>query len=627
MTLGRRLRAALFAAAAVALGGCAWLPAARGGDGAAAAAPGSAASAAALHAEYRLEVQAPDPLRQLLRDHLDLSRFQSAPAHAGIDAAEVDRLLRAAPAQARGLLETEGYFNADVRAERAGMLDGLPQLRVVVVPGPQTVVDAVSIEAAGALQEAIAAGDRNAGDTLEALRRDWPLGPGMPFRQAAWNSAKGLTLARLRAQGYAAATWRSTRADVDAPANRARLDAVLDSGPLYRLGALRIEGASRYDDAVVRNLATFGPGDPYTEKALLDYQERLQKLGLFGGVSVELDPDPATAAAAPVRVVVKELQQHQATVGLGYSANVGPRVSFEHTDRRFFGRSIIEKDKVAFGPQDQSLQGELSSYPHADLWRDLLSGSTSKLLVNDQRVIGWNARLGRARETPDIDRLYFVQVAHDRLDSAALTRQAEASSLNYQWVFRHLDDLLLPTRGWSAAVQVAGGYAKGSQSVLGEPLEYGRGPFSRLYTRLTWYRPFAGSWFGTARLEAGQVFSRSAVGVPDALLFRAGGDDSVRGYGYRSLGPEIQGVTVSGRNLLTGSVEVAHPILPAYPAFLWAVFADAGDAADRWQDLRPALGYGAGLRWRSPIGPVKVDLAYGQRVRTFRLHLAIGVTF
>jgi translocation and assembly module TamA len=163
--------------------------------------------------------------------------------------------------------------------------------------------------------------------------------------------------------------------------------------------------------------------------------------------------------------------------------------------------------------------------------------------------------------------------------------------------------------------------------VVGAALETAKGPFSRLYARLTWYQPFGADWYGTARVEAGEVFAHSAVGIPDTLLFRAGGEDSVRGYGYRTLGPEIAGVTISGRTLLTGSVEVARPISPKYPANWWAAFVDAGNAADRWSDLKPALGYGVGLRWRSPVGPLRVDLAYGQEVHQVRVHFSVGIVF
>ena len=117
------------------------------------------------------------------------------------------------------------------------------------------------------------------------------------------------------------------------------------------------------------------------------------------------------------------------------------------------------------------------------------------------------------------------------------------------------------------------------------------------------------------------------LSVPDTLLFRAGGDDSVRGYAYRTLGPAVGGVVTSGRMLFTSSLEVARPISASRPAFWWALFVDAGNAANRWSEMRPALGYGVGLRWRSPVGPLRIDLAYGEQVHKTRLHLSVGIAF
>ena len=637
MTLARALRAAAGAAsmaAALLLAGCANLPflGKPAADGAAAPDAAASGSNAAQRAEYRLEVQAPDALRRLLTTYLDLARFQSAPATEGINAAELERLVRAAPAQARALLETEGYFNAEVTVQRpradGDSGGGLPLLRIVVEPGPQATVAAVNLDAAGELQTAAAAGNAAAARELEILRAQWPLPSGAVFRQSAWADAKNATLARLRADGFAAAAWQSTNARVDAPGNRVELALVIDSGPRFRLGTIRIEGLQRYDEDTVRRLANFGPGEPYTEKLLLDFQERVQKVGLFEGASVELEQaDPASAAAAPVVVRVKELPLQQATFGAGYSANTGPRLSVEHWHRRVFGSRWVAHNKLTLGPDQKLWEGELTSHPLENLYRNLVSGSAQKLRTDDQQLIGWNARVGRTQDTPRMERLYFAELTHARVDSATLTSQADAVSANYHWIYRAIDNVLLPTRGLTASAQVALGVAKGSRSVLGEPLEQARGPFTRLYTRLTWYEPFGGSWFGNARLEAGQVFTRNVIGVPDTLLFRAGGEDSVRGYGYRTLGPTVDGATVSGRTLLTGSLEIARPISPRFPAYWWAAFVDAGNAADRWSDLKPALGYGVGLRWRSPVGPLRVDVAYGQEVHRVRLHLSVGIAF
>ncbi|MDH5340071.1 MAG: BamA/TamA family outer membrane protein, partial [Rubrivivax sp.] len=113
----------------------------------------------------------------------------------------------------------------------------------------------------------------------------------------------------------------------------------------------------------------------------------------------------------------------------------------------------------------------------------------------------------------------------------------------------------------------------------------------------------------------------------DSMQLRAGGVDSVRGYDYRSLGPEVDGAIGSGDVLFTSSVEVAHPIVASMPTLWGALFVDAGSAADTWRDLRPAIGTGAGIRWRSPVGTLRLDAAYGEEFRQWRLHFSIGITY
>ena len=115
--------------------------------------------------------------------------------------------------------------------------------------------------------------------------------------------------------------------------------------------------------------------------------------------------------------------------------------------------------------------------------------------------------------------------------------------------------------------------------------------------------------------------------MPDALLFRTGGDDSVRGYGYNSIGVDKGGTIVGGKVLGTGSVEIAHPISRQLREWWWALFIDAGDATNSWTDVALKWGYGAGIRWRSPVGVLRADLAYGQEVQNFRLHISVGIAF
>ncbi len=575
---------------------------------------------------YELEVRAPGPLRTLLLDYLDLARFQNAPASEAITPAELERLAAAAPAQARSLLETEGYFDADVKVTRSEGTGGLAHVAIDVVPGPRVIVRSVAIDSTAPLAPRTPTRDEPWRDRLDKLRAIWSLREGEPFREPAWNSAKNATLGALRGDGYPRADWQSTKARVDAVEQSAALSVTVAPGPLFHVGPVRIEGTNRYDEAAIRRVAGFSPGTEYSEKRLLDFQERVLKLGLFEGASVELDASGPTDAA-PVLVKVKELSQHQATVGVGYSANTGPRISLEHYDRKFFDQNWIAHTTLTFGPDLKSLGTELTSYPSETLWRKLGAANVEQLRAANETRNSWSVRAGRSKDTTDFERLYYAEASHARLQSAPLTLSSEALSINYNWLRRDLDNVLAPTSGTALALQGGVGYGRGTlerSDVAG--VASSRGPFARAYARLNWYRPLGG-WFANARIEAGEVFVRNPIAVPDPILFRAGGDNSVRGYGYRTLGPTINGAVVGGRVLLTGSVELEHVLLDRLPALLGAVFVDGGDAADRWNLLRPVLGYGVGLHYRSPVGPLRLDVAYGQHVRQLRLHLSVGVAF
>ena len=621
MTWRRGAAALLWLSLGSMVGGCANLPffAPKDDPAAAAAAPEVAVYRIAVAVDSATASNDAAAVRQLLTTYLDLARFQTAPAAEGITASELDRLIAAGPAQVRALLETEGWFNPRVEVARVAGSTEMPLVRIDVTPGPRARVRGLALDTTGALKTAADAGDPAAAALTGTLRSQWSLTPGQPFRQPAWSVAKNTTLALARADGYPAAQWQRTAAIVDASDNSVALDLLLDSGTLFKLGALRIEGLQRYNDASVRRLATFSTGTPYSEQRLLDFQERLQKVGLFEGAAVELDADPATADAAPVLVRVRELPLQQATVGVGYSANTGARLTLEHTHRQPFGLNWIAKNKVELGPDLKSWTGDLTSYPQEGLYRNLLGGSAERLRSASELRTSWSARVGRTQDTPRIERLYYAEYTHVRLQTTGLPENNGAASLNYHWVWRDVDSVLLPTRGSTVSAQAGLGYALSTTA--------DSGAFGRAYGRLTWYRPLGDSWYATMRGEAGQVFARASVGVPDTILFRAGGDDSVRGYGYRTLGPLQDGVLVSGRVLLAGSAEIARPISARLPQFWWAAFIDAGNAAERWADLSPAVGIGVGLRWRSPVGPLRVDVAYGEKVKAFRAHLSVGIAY
>jgi translocation and assembly module TamA len=628
---------------AVLSGGCALLPGEPSADSSAAAETTPPKRQA--RPEFLLVVEAPTPLRDLLLRHLDLARLQQLPEDTRLGNGEFNRLIAAVPAQARELLQTEGYFNASVQVQREdervpdGRRTAVPgTVRVRVTPGKATRVTALQVQAEGEWQTHIDAGDAEAMALQKSMAAGGVasaapggmLGPGQVFRNADWSSTKQQLVNRLRSAGYIAASLVRSDASIDTETQSATLTVALDSGPRFLAGPVQVTGLQQHDLAMVQALAGFGPGTPLTEARLSAFQDRLQKTKLFTSAAVAVEPDPATAAAAPVRVRVVESLLQQATVGVGISANTGPRVTVEHIHRRVFGQPVVADNKLEWGRDIQSWSGDFATHPGEDFYRNLLGVQIERVISSTDVVLSQRLRLGRSQDTPRIERLYFLELLRSRqadlpgtvgsVRSAGVPTTATALSANVHWVWRDLDSVLLPTRGLSLALQTGAGQA----TQHGGP----NGPFARLYGRLTGYLPLGSQWYGSARIELGQVVHGSGVRVPDALGFRAGGDDSVRGYAYRSLAPtDAGGGTISGERLLTASVEVARPILASLPSVWGALFIDAGRAVAEWRDFTPAWGYGAGIRWRSPIGPLRIDLAWADELKKLRLHFSVGIAF
>ena len=566
-------------------------------------------------------IEAPSNLKALLQRHLDLVRLGRV-SRDDVDDTEWSRLIDAAPAQVRALLQTEGYFSPRVMLDRdPGRAAGVGDVvRLKVEPGPRARIARVTLEAEGELERSAASGDASAVAALATWRKAWPLTEGTEFRNPSWSEAKAGALARLRAAGYATAVWVGTGAEVDAQAGTVRLFLVADSGPLFRYGALEIEGLVVHDIDTVRNLAGMPAGTPVTEARLLDFQERLQKSGLFENVNVTLDNEVSRAAVARVVVRLREAPLQVYTTGVGISANTGPRLSLEHTYRRVFGYAASSRNKIEWGQKRQFWEGEISTHPGENLYRNLVGGTVERLISDSDTVLSQRVRVGRTQDTQRIERLYYLEAERSRRVTVTDERtNALALSLNYHGVWRELDSVVLPTLGFSFAGQAGIGRSHGSNA--------DNGTFTRAYARFTGYLPLGRVWYSQARLELGRVFLGPNMVVPDSQKFRAGGDDSVRGYGFRSLGPQVAGVVGGGNVVYTTSLELARPIVSSMPSLWGAVFVDAGNAADSFSNLHPAVGTGLGVRWRSPVGPLRIDWAWALKTHKSRLHFSVGIAF
>jgi translocation and assembly module TamA len=185
---------------------------------------------------------------------------------------------------------------------------------------------------------------------------------------------------------------------------------------------------------------------------------------------------------------------------------------------------------------------------------------------------------------------------------------------NAAWTWRHVDNPLDTRDG----IVLLGQIGAASKAILSDQ------NFIRLYGRYQQFFPVGERDTLTLSGEIGYTIAPSRDGIPQEYVFRAGGTGSVRGYSFQSLGVSEGSAIVGGRYMATLSSEYTHWFTQQWGV---AAFVDAGNAVDDLADVSLAVGYGLGARWRTPAGPIAVDLAYGQRSESVHLHFSLAIPF
>jgi translocation and assembly module TamA len=568
---------------------------------------------------FDIEVRAPAQVRSLLERHMELRRYREV---TDLDDAELARLIAIAERDVRELVATLGYFTPKISIAREPATTGRSTVVVAVDPGEPAAVAEVAVDFEGDIAQST---DPDAVRQREAIRGGWRLPVGQPFTQSSWDDAKAQAIQELVARRYPAGRISYSLADIDAAARRAHLGIRLDSGPLFRLGSMQVSGVERYDPVLVPRLGRLPPGSIYDRRRILEAQLRLAGSGYFDSAFILVDPQ-SDPNAAPVQVTVREAPLQKVVLGVGLTTDSGPRVSAEHLHNRVPGLGWRASSKLQLDRKAPFVQSELTAIPDEHGWRWSVLARAERLDDGNLLTHGQRLRAGRFRNEEHIDRNMYVQ--YDRATvqmqagapvSTAAAGAGSALSANYVWTGRYFDNPTSPSSGHGLALEFGGGFTLAGDNK----------PFQRTVFRWLGLRPLREGRL-QFRTEAGAVLARASARVPSTQLFRTGGDTSVRGYGYRSIGVELPGGQVGpGRYLAVGSMEWQRPIrrggLPT--EFESVLFVDAGGVSDRLADLRFSVGVGAGVRWKSPVGPLQVDIAYGVKKRKLRLHMSVGFVF
>lgn len=561
---------------------------------------------AAAQEPLRVELQAPEGVRAVLERHL---RILNRPDQV-IPEEMADRivLIRRTRREIGDLLATEGYFTPQVNLER----EERSLWRLEVEPGPQAMIANVKIAFDGHL----AAGDGGGRDRRrKVLEGEWALPVGQPFQQAAWDAAKQRLLDGVARRDYAAARISRSRAEVDPETATVTLEVTVDSGPPFFLGPLEVTGLERLPEDLVASFSTLEAGERFDQERLLAFQSVLQNTPQFASVTVDIERDPALANAVPVRVHVSEAQSRHLAFGAGFSTNTGARAEINWRDVNFRGRGWELSTGLRLEQRRQSLYADIFLPPAQARHRDSFGVLAENSDIEGLRITRQAVGAVRSKQRGDIETAVSLRYQHENVrPKGGDANSRNALTANWSWIQRKVDDVLDPREGYLLHVELGGG----SRALLSDQ------DFFRTYARFVRYQPVGERDVFIVRAEAGATVAKSRDGIPQDFLFRTGGAQSVRGYAYDSLGVKEGEATVGGRFMGSASAEYVHWFRPQWGV---AAFVDAGDAADDRDSFDLKVGYGVGARWRSPAGPLALDLAYGQQEKRLRIHFSIAIAF
>lgn len=520
------------------------------------------------------------------------------------DARSLRNFRRVAVDRTRQAAEALGYYQANIRVRvRRG---DTPTLAIHVDAGERVRLRTVDIRVEGPASELVSF-RMPAGSQLE---------PGAPLSHANYEEAKRLIQNQAARYGFFDGRFVTQRLDIEPDAGAADIHLLFQSGERYRMGDIRFAGDYPFGEPLLRRMLPFQPDTPYDSELIAQLYQNMQGSGYFDTVRVDALPATAEAERIPVVVNLQARKPRTMGLGLGYSTDVGPRGRANWTRhwRNPEGHSYGFEMELSQPRQNVGLWYDIpGNPPMTDKWRfaggyqkeELASDdSLSKLLTigpewHSQRPNGWQ-------------RVLSVKAMHEeyRLGDDSGTSTLLMPGISYS-ILRS-DHRMDPSKGYRVQFDLSGavdGVGSDADVIHGNVLLRG-------LTTVFHRHRFLG------RAQVGVTETNSFSGVPPSLRFFAGGDQSVRGYSYQTLSPENnRGDRIGGRYMVAASAEYQYSLTEKWRL---ATFIDQGNAFNSLTSPSLKTGVGVGIRWVSPVGPLRLDLAHAVDDGGFRIHFSMG---
>ncbi len=530
---------------------------------------------------------------------------------AALTAPRLAYLLRKVPDEVATALQPYGYYEPEVQVESN---PGAQGATVVVTIGLGEPVRVGEVD--------LAISEPAASDEVVArAAAAFPLAQGAVLDHALYENGKTAVQHALLARGYFDAEMDRHEVRVSRGARNADIALAWDGGERYRFGETRFEGA-HVRESLLEKSVPYRQGEPYEQQALLRLQQRLTDLDYFGYIDTRPDTQEARDGEVPIVISLLPGKRSVYTAGLSFGTDAGAGVQLGMERRWVNDRGHKLATHLDWAQRRKSLGAEyrIPAFAWAEGWyafganRREEESSVVKTRITELvasrsgKYRGWNLAVAAHARMEDFAigsrqarREGTAQVGNLRLIYPALSAQRVVS-----------DDAMYPSRGFSLR-----GEFKVGASALGSDVNFGQFLLDAAVVR-----SMGENNRFLFRGQLGRTITDEFSALPPSLRFFAGGDRSIRGYGYQQVGPRVDDVPTGGKNLLVGSAEYERMFTPTWGA---AAFVDAGNAFNEINE-GASVGAGIGLRWRSPVGMVRVDFAHGFDAsdNSVQLHLNIG---